>query len=94
MKKIIERLRKNRILEEERKYVEESIRMDREDYRELLDEERTLHKELGSLQKRLEENGSDELLKEMIVSTLREIYENADVQVQVLESICRIQAKL
>ena len=61
-KEILERLRKKRILEEEKKYVKESIRLDREDYRELLDEERTLHKELGSLRKRVEENGSDEFL--------------------------------
>ena len=89
MKEILEQLRKKRILEEEKKYVEKSIRLDREDYRELLDEERTLHKELGSLRKRLDENGSDEFLKEVIVGTLREISENADVQVQVLESIHR-----
>ena len=94
MKEILEQLRKKRILEEEKKYVEKSIRLDREDYRELLDEERTLHKELGSLRERLDENGSDEFLKEVIVGTLREISENADVQVQVLESIRRKQAKL
>ena len=91
---MLEQLRKKGILKEERKYVEESARLDREDYRELLDEERTLHKELGSLRKRLEENGSDEFLKEVIVGTLREISENTDVQVQVLERIRRKQAKL
>ena len=94
MKEILERLRKKRILEEERKYVEESIRLDREDYIELLDEERTLHKELETLRKRLDKNGRDEFLKEVIVGTLREISENADTQVQVLESIRGKQAKL
>ena len=85
----------NRMLEEERKYVEESIRLDCEDYRELLDEERTLYRELGSLRERLDRDGDNEYLKEVIIGTLREIWENADVQVQVLlESIGRKQAKL
>ena len=85
----------NRMLEEERRYVEESIRLDREDYRELLDEERTLYRELGSLRERLDRDGDNEYLKEVIIGTLREIWENADVQVQVLlESIGRKQAKL
>ena len=94
MKEILERLRRKRVLEDGRKYVEESIRLDRESYRELLDEERALHKELGSLRKRLDEDGGDEFLKEVIVGTLRGISENVDVQVQVLESIRRKQAKL
>ena len=46
--------------------MEESIRLDHESYSELLDEERALHKELGSLRKRLDEDGSDEFLKEVI----------------------------
>ena len=79
MKEVLERLRKKRILGEEREYWGKSIQADREDHRELLDEERELHKELGSLRRRLDENGSDEFLKEVIVGILRKISENADV---------------
>ena len=62
---------------------------DREDYLELLNEERTLYRELGSLRER-----PDEYFKEVTRGTLQEIWENTDVQVQVLESIRREQAKL
>ena len=87
MNEILERLRKKRILEEEKKYVEESTRLDREDYCELLSEERKLFMDLRSLRERFERDGDNEYLKEVIIGTLQEIWENADVQVQVLESI-------
>ena len=79
---------------EKRKYVEESMRLDREDYRDLLDKERTLYRELGSLRERLDRDGDNEYFKEVIIGTLRQISENADVQVRALESIRRKQAKL
>ena len=79
MKEILERLRKKRILEEEKKYVEESIRLDREDYCELLDDERTLYRELGLLREKRDGNGDDEYPKEVIRGTLQEIWKNADV---------------
>ena len=87
---IIKSIREEAMKEEARKYTEESIRLDNEDYREILDEERRLYRLLYLERKRLEESVNDEFV-EII---LQEISENTVVQVRLLENIRMNLAKL
>ena len=87
---IIKSIREEAMKEEARKYTEESIRLDNEDYREILDEERRLYRFLYLERKRLEESVNDEFV-EII---LQEISENTVVQVRLRENIRMNLAKL
>ena len=69
------------------RYAESIIQEEHENYRELLDEERNLYRELGLLRvKPSDDYFSTDILEDTI---LQEIRENTDVQVQVLENIRR-----
>ena len=75
--------------EKGKRYVEETILEERENYCELLGEERNLYKELGLLQGKptsSDDYFSTDILEDTI---LQKIHENMNVQIQVLENIRR-----
>ena len=78
-----------------KEYAKEMMRLDIEDYRDLLHEERELYKELIVARKKLEEgNVDDEYFMDLIAGIRHEISKNADVQVEVLANIRRNLKKL
>ena len=77
-----------------KEYVKESIRLDIEAYRDLLNEERELYRELSMTRERLEENANDEYLKDLIRGICCVISKNVDVQIEVLDNIRRNQDKI
>ena len=89
---IIKEVKEKNERERRKGYAERVIRGGYENYRELLDEERDLYRELGLLRG----NPSNDYFSTDILENtiLREIRDNMDVQVQVLESIRRNLRKL
>ena len=82
---------------EERRHVEyykKSICIDTEDYRDLVNEESNLYRELCIAREKLERNANDEHLMDLIVNICHEISENVDAQIRILVNIRKNQAKL
>ena len=75
-------------------YLKESISLDIEDYRDLLNEEREFYRELSMTRKKLEENANDGYLKDLIEDIRYVIPKNVNVQIGVLDNIRNNQAKL
>lgn len=74
--------RKCNITSFEDEYVNDSIRLDIEDYRDLLSEERGIYRELSITRKKLEDNVNDDHLTDLIVGIHHEISENTGVQIE------------
>ena len=70
-------------------YVKESIRLDTEGYRDLVNEESNLYRELSMTREKLEENVNDEYLMDLIAGIRHVISKNMDVQIQILANIRR-----
>ena len=74
-----------------RVYLKENIRQDIENYRDLVNEERELHKEL----KGVRETQGEGFLGEALIKSIRdEISENFNVQLDVLANISRCQKRI
>ena len=74
--------------------LKKSIRMDTDDYCDLLNEERELYRDLSITRKKLEENVNDKYLMLLIEGFRHLISENVDTQIKVLANIRKNQAKL
>lgn len=75
-------------------YLKGSIRLDIEGYRDLLNEERGLCRELSMTRGKLEEGANDEYLMGLIEGIRHEISENTGVQIVVLANIHKNLRKL